>query len=284
VKELYQRHLGWAILVPMLILPILCGRRWTVAVYMIISLICYREFSRVTGFFRERTMSAAVVVSILLIFVAVADHWYGFFVALPSLSLTLLVVIALLSDRPGGYIQRIGLAALGVLLFGVCFRHFAYLANDRKYQVLMLTVLVCVELNDIFAFCCGKVCGRHKLCPATSPGKTVEGAVGAMILTTVLFSVMSAQVFDQSPMSTMPARLGLGFLISLTGQCGDLVMSSIKRDLGTKDFATLLPGHGGFLDRFDSLIFVRPVVVPYVGYFQGIGLAQPLRVFTGGGW
>ncbi len=282
IRELYQRHLTWVILVPILVVPILVGRIWTVAVYVVISLACYREFARVTGFFRERALSGTVVLSILLIFASVADHWYGFFVALPSLSLTFLVMIALLSDRPEGYIQRIGLAALGGLLFGVCLGHFAYLANDRKYQVLMLVVLVCVESNDIFAFCCGKRFGRHPLCPGTSPGKTIEGAVGAVILTTLLFYGMSASLFDQPPMSGSAARLGLGVLLSLTGQCGDLVMSSIKRDLGTKDFATVLPGHGGFLDRFDSLIFVGPVVFHFVGYFQGIGLDQPVRVFTGG--
>jgi phosphatidate cytidylyltransferase len=139
-----------------------------------------------------------------------------------------------------------------------------------------------VEINDIFAFCCGKTLGRHKLCPGTSPGKTVEGAVGAVVLTTALFTLLSGSVFAGTPMSALHLRVGLGVLLSITGQCGDLVMSSIKRDVGTKDFATLLPGHGGFLDRFDSLIFVGPVVLHVVGYIQGIGLDQPVRVFTGG--
>jgi len=283
IRELYLRHLSWMMLVPVMVVPILAGRLWTVSVYGIIALLCYREFSRVTGFFRARGLSLGVVLAILFIFAAVADHWYGFFVALPSLSLLLLVMIALLADRPKGYIQRIGLAALGGLLFGVCMGHFAYLANDRLFQPLMLMVLVCVEGNDIFAFCCGKTFGRHPLCPGTSPGKTLEGALGAVVLTTALFVWLSGYVFDQAPMSGLPARIGLGLLLSITGQCGDLVMSSIKRDLGTKDFATLLPGHGGLLDRFDSLIFVGPVVFHYVGYFQGIGLDQPTRVFSGAG-
>lgn len=283
IRELYLRHLTWAILVPLLFGPLLLGRVWTVFSILVIALFCYREYARVTGFFRERVLSGTVVLSIFLIFASVLDHWYGLFVALPSLSLTVLVVVALLADRPKAYIQRIGLAALGVLLFGVCLGHMAYLANDRHFQLLMLTVFVCVEGNDIFAFCSGKLFGEHKLCPGTSPGKTIEGALGAMVLTSLLFLLLSAHLFEEGPLSSVTARLGLGFFISFTGQCGDLVMSSIKRDLGTKDFATLLPGHGGFLDRFDSLIFVGPVVFHFVGYFQGIGLDQPTRILTGGG-
>jgi len=282
VKELYRRHFSWLILAPLMVGPILAGRMWTAGAYLVIALLCCREFARATGFFRHRALSLVVVASIALLFLAAADHWYGFFVALPSLSLATVVVVALLSDRPTGYIQRIGLAALAILLFGVCLGHFAYLANDRAFQPLMLTVLVCVELNDVFAFCCGKTLGKHKLCPGTSPGKTVEGAVGAALLTTLLFATLTSFIYTTGPMAELHYRLMLGGLLSLVGQCGDLVMSSVKRDLGTKDFSAALPGHGGFLDRFDSLIFVGPVVFHYIGYLQGIGLDQPTRIFTGG--
>jgi phosphatidate cytidylyltransferase len=76
--------------------------------------------------------------------------------------------------------------------------------------------------------------------------------------------------------------LTMGALLSLTGQWGDLVMSSIKRDLGVKDMAATIPGHGGLLDRFDSLLFVGPALFHYIGYFRGVGLDEPARIITGG--
>ena len=75
----------------------------------------------------------------------------------------------------------------------------------------------------------------------------------------------------------------LGVLVSVLGQFGDLVLSSVKRDLGVKDLGVTIPGHGGLLDRFDSLLLVAPLVFHYVGYFVGFGLDQPVRVISGGG-
>ena len=75
--------------------------------------------------------------------------------------------------------------------------------------------------------------------------------------------------------------LGLGLVVSLSGQFGDLMLSSIKRDLGVKDIGQVLPGHGGLLDRFDSLLLAAPAYFHYVGYFRGFGLDQPVRILTG---
>jgi len=281
MKELYLRYLSWLVLVPCMVVPILLGRLWTVGAVLICSLLCYREFARATGFFRNWALSLTVVLAIVCIFAAAADHWYGFFVALPSLALAVIVVVALLADRPDGYIQRVDLAAMAMLFFGVCLGHFAYFANDRQYQAIMLLILICVELNDIFAFCCGKMFGRRKLCPGTSPNKTVAGAVGAALLTTALYTALAAQVLRPGPAGSILHLVLMGLFASLTGQCGDLVISSIKRDLGLKDMGQTLPGHGGFLDRFDSLLFVGPVLFHYIGYLRGIGLDRAVRVFTG---
>ena len=74
--------------------------------------------------------------------------------------------------------------------------------------------------------------------------------------------------------------VAMGVLLSVAGQMGDLVISSMKRDLHIKDMGSFIPGHGGLLDRFDSLLFVGPVMFHYIGYFQGFGLDQPVRIFT----
>lgn len=281
-KEMYLRYASWLVLVPLLMLPILAGRQFAIASILLIALLCYREFARATGLFRKRALSVTVVLSILATFYACADHWYGFFVALPSLCVALTVIVALFDKSPNGYIQRVGLAFISILMFATCLGHYAYFANDARFQGIMLLVLLCVEINDVFAFACGKALGKHKLCPTISPNKTTEGFVGAILLTTTLFYFVGQHVFAGTPIDSPVHLLVMGALLSSIGQIGDLVMSSIKRDLNLKDMGQSIPGHGGLLDRFDSLIFVGPVLFHYVGYVAGVGLDQPTRLFTGG--
>ena len=102
------------------------------------------------------------------------------------------------------------------------------------------------------------------------------------MLTTPLFAVGAHLIWLGTALVTPVRLLGLGIIVSVVGQFGDLMLSSIKRDLGLKDTAKLIPGHGGILDRFDSLILVAPAVFHYVNYFVGFAASQPERIFTGG--
>jgi phosphatidate cytidylyltransferase len=277
-RELYARYFSWLVLVPLMVVPILLGRYWAIGAFGLLSLFAYREFARVTGFFRNRMLSATVAAGILCMIAATADHWYGFFVALPSLVVSLLVIVAVMEDEPKGYLQRVAIAIFAFLLFGVCLGHVSYFANDKNYQPILLLVLLCVELNDVFAFCCGKFFGRRKLAPHTSPGKTWGGAIGAFVLTTALFAAIGSTVFAGTVLAAPVHLVTMGALLSFTGQLGDLVISSVKRDLGIKDMGTTIPGHGGLLDRFDSLLFVGPALFHYIGYFVGVGLDQQARI------
>jgi phosphatidate cytidylyltransferase len=280
--ELYARYYSWLLLVPLMLVPILLGRLATIVAVGLLSLLAYREFARATGMFRNHLLSATVVLGIVLMVFAAADHWYDFFMALPSLTVSAIVIVGMIGDQPKGYLQRVALAIFAFALFGVCLGHFGYLANDRNARPILLLILLCVELNDVFAFCCGKFFGRRKLAPRTSPGKTLGGALGAFVLTTALFALGGWFVFAGGVLAAPVHLVTMGALLSVTGQLGDLVISSVKRDLGVKDMGAAIPGHGGLLDRFDSLLFVGPALFHYIGYFVGIGLDQPARIWTGG--
>jgi phosphatidate cytidylyltransferase len=280
-RELWKRTLTWIALVVLLVPPILLGAAWTIVGVLSLSLFCYQEYARAVGLFREKRLSLGVVIGILLVAFAVLDHWYHFFVALFPLYTGALAVSAILADRPRGYIQRVALAVFAYQIFGCCLGHLGYMANDANYRPQILMVLVCTEMNDVFAFCCGKAIGGPKLAPNTSPNKTVAGSVGAGILTGTLVAVIAHFVWRGTALDT-PVRLaGLGLIVAAVGQLGDLMLSSIKRDLGIKDMANVLPGHGGVLDRFNSLLLVAPAVFHYVGFFVGFGLDQQPRIFTG---
>lgn len=277
-REVYLKYLAWLVLIPLLVIPILLGPGVTILAVGVLSLLCYREFARATGFFRNRAISAVVVVGILALVFAEFDHWYNMFVAGPSLAIAAITIVALARDDPHGYIQRVAMGVLAFVLFGVCLGHLAYIANDRDYRPIILLILLCVEANDVFAFICGRAFGRIRIAPNTSPNKTLAGVLGALMLTTTLFAIVGHFVFEGSVLDKPKHLITMGALLSIVGQYGDLVMSSIKRDLGIKDMGVVIPGHGGLLDRFDSLILVSPAIFHYVGYFRGFGLDQPTRI------
>jgi phosphatidate cytidylyltransferase len=288
--ELFRRYCSWLVLCPILLVPILLGAAWTILGVGVLSLLCYREYARATGLFREKAISLVVVVGIVAITLAVLDHWYRLFVALTPLTVALIAAVAVLADRPKGYIQRVGLGVLGFLLFGTALGHLGYLANDLNYRPLMLLVIVAVEMNDVFAFAVGKAIGRHPLVPNTSPKKTIEGAVGGVVLTTLLvlgiglffFPVSERIAYGVTTKQELRYLAMLGLIIGVVGLLGDLTLSSLKRDLGIKDFGTTIPGHGGLLDRFDSLILVAPAAFHFANYVAGVGLHEPIEIFTGG--
>jgi phosphatidate cytidylyltransferase len=280
-KELWDRYRSWIWLALCILIPILAGAFWTILAVATLSFLCYREYARITGLFRERTISLIVAVSILLITFSVLDNWYRLFVAMFPLTVALIAIGGLIPDQPKGYIQRVGLGVLGFALFGSGLGHLGYMANDWNYRPILLLILFAVELNDIFAYISGHLFGHRKFAPNTSPNKTVGGALGAIALTTPLFAVGAHFIWLGTALD-MPVRLlGLGIIVSVVGQFGDLMLSSIKRDLGLKDTSKLIPGHGGILDRFDSLILVAPAVFHYVNYFVGFAAGQPQQIFGG---
>ena len=170
-----------------------------------LSILCYREYARITGLFRERTISSIVVISILLITFSVLDNWYRLFVALFPLTVALIAIGGLIPDQPKGYIQRVGLGVLGFALFGSALGHLGYMANDWNYRPILLLIIFAVELNDVFAYVCGHLFGHRKFVPNTSPNKTVGGALGAIVLTAPLFAVGAHFVWTGTALDTQTA-------------------------------------------------------------------------------
>jgi phosphatidate cytidylyltransferase len=279
--ELWKRYRSWLVLGPLMIVPVLLGAFWTILAVGALGLLCYREYARATGLFRERLMSTLVAAGILAITFSALDHWYELFVSLGPMVMGTIAAVAILPDQPKGYIQRVALAIFAFALFGICLGHLGYFANESNFRPILFWIVVCVEMNDIFAYISGKTFGHRKLAPHTSPNKTIGGALGALVLTTALAAGIGHFVFRGHVLDHPRHLIALGLIISICGQLGDLLISSIKRDLDIKDMGVLFPGHGGWLDRFDSLILVAPAVFHYVGYYQGIGLDQQIRIFTG---
>ena len=151
--------------------------------------------------------------------------------------------------------------ASGMLTFAYLLRHHRFVIDPAAGTVLVLYPVILTWLSDTGAYFTGRAFGKTKLMPAVSPGKTRAGAVGALVVTLVASLVYNAMVLRpvaQLALAPWTAAI-FGVVISAVGQVGDLVESMLKREAGVKDSSRILPGHGGILDRLDSLYFALPV-------------------------
>ena len=157
---------------------------------------------------------------------------------------------------------------MAATVLGICyvpfFFHFAVLIDECDYaHNYIWLVFIIAFCTDIFAYFAGRALGKHKLCPKLSPKKTVEGAVGGVI-GALAFSLLFGHFFLEEGHT-----FNIGFILmvligSVVSQLGDLSASAFKRQMGIKDYGTLIPGHGGILDRFDSVLFVAPYLYFYI--------------------
>ncbi|MBX3376197.1 MAG: phosphatidate cytidylyltransferase [Phycisphaeraceae bacterium] len=279
-RDIMSRYYTWLLLIPLMIGPILWCPLAAMVMVCAASFLCYREYARATGLFRFHAMSGMVGLGIILVFLTSVDHWYRLFLALAPLMCTVFAAGGVIPDEPKGYIQRVALAAVGFLLLGSGLGHLGYMANDRNYRPIMCMLILCVHLSDLAGFIFGRAFGRRKLFPNTSPRKTLEGHIGALLVTAPVAAYLGHLVFPETRLDT-PARLALlGLIIAVGSQVGDLVLGSIKRDIGIKDIGATFPGSGGFLDRFTSLMVVAPAAFHYINILDPFGADRAGRLFT----
>ncbi|MFD1672842.1 phosphatidate cytidylyltransferase [Agrilactobacillus yilanensis] len=176
------------------------------------------------------------------------------------LTVILLVYTVLSKNRTN--FDEISVNTLATLYVGMGFHALASVRNNAGLDTLFFFLLV-VWMTDSGAYIFGRKLGKHKLWPAISPNKTWEGSICGTLLAVVV-AVIYVQFFPQ--LYSIPAMIGLALLFSVIGQLGDLVESAYKRYYGVKDSGKILPGHGGILDRFDSLLLVLPLL-HFFGFF-----------------
>ena len=201
-----------------------------------------------------------------------ADGWYGMFIIfIPVYAFLLLPARMVLIGETEGFIRAAGTLHWGLMTTVFSLSHMAYLlalpASGNPAaggDGLLLYLLLLTQLNDVAQYVWGKTFGRHKVVPKVSPKKTVEGLLGG-IVTTAVVAVVAAPFL--TPLDRIESLIA-GLLIGITGFLGDISVSAVKRDLGIKDSSNILPGHGGILDRVDSLTFTAPLFFHFVYYLH----------------
>jgi phosphatidate cytidylyltransferase len=263
VRSALVTYRSWWVILPLMALPLGLGRTATIAAVTLLSLACFHEFARGTGLYRDWFFTGAVFLAILCLNYVSWIRWYGMFLVLPMYAVAFLLIVPVLRNRAEGMIQSAGLSIMGFLYFGWFLGHLSYLTNLEFALPYLLFLTLAVALNDVAAFATGKLFGHRPLAPNVSPRKTWGGAIGCVIVTAVVVWALRSLLPRFGPVQLILSAL----IVGVGGQLGDLVISFVKRDLGVKDLGRVFPGHGGWLDRYDSLIFVSPLFFHMIAFY-----------------
>ena len=252
-----KRVLTALVLFPLVTYVVLWSPYWTVlTVTALVALLCYREFSGIAAAYHAGPLGPLGYGAGLLI-LALPESG---FVSLSLVAVCLAALaLALRADDLGGGILRTAFLTLGVVYCFGCWRFAPLLWKQNRYWLLYALVLNWI--GDAGAYYVGRAWGRHKLAPQVSPGKSWEGAAASLAV-----SLIFGFFFLGRAIPTVPAAIALALTAAanIAGQLGDLCESALKRGAGVKDSGTLLPGHGGMLDRVDSTLFTLPLVYLWV--------------------
>ncbi|HUG67977.1 MAG TPA: phosphatidate cytidylyltransferase [Pirellulaceae bacterium] len=273
VGNIWSIYRSWLVMIPLAMTSIYIGRVATIVFVTALMFVACYEFARATKLAHDRWMMSAVLLLIgatgLTALVNDPFHksagLFPLFLAMPMYAIALVLIVPVLRNKVQGQLRIISLAIVAYVFLGWMLGHLGHLANSQHAEGYLLFLVFAVEANDIAAFTFGKLFGRHPLRSAISPKKTWEGALGGFCVSLALpwllrFSFPSD--FGETQL------LLTGIIVGFGGPLGDLAISVIKRDLGVKDMGATIPGHGGVLDRIDSLLFTSPFFVHMLNYFN----------------
>lgn len=272
MHSIWQIYRGWLIMIPPFLLFIFLGRVVFILGVCAISVISFLEFSKATGLNKERWIMYVVYLGIAAVTVLALIRdpstnyfgGYGMFMALPVYIVGLIVFVPILQNRYEGQLLSVSLGVMGFIYFGWMFGHLGFLADSAYFNHYVLFIVFAVQLADIAAYNFGKLFGRHKLRENISPNKTLEGAIGALFVSLCLPWLFRLTLSELGGLQLVLT----GLIVGIGSQLGDLAISLIKRDMGIKDMGVLIPGHGGVLDRIDSLIIAVPLFFHMLRYFK----------------
>jgi phosphatidate cytidylyltransferase len=267
--ELIQRTKSWWIILGIVTIAFTTHRIISFLFLGFISFLALKEFFSIIPTRRvDRATLFWAYLSIPFQYYLASIGWFSMFILFIPVYMFLFIPFRLLlSHQTEGFLKSAGTIQWGLMITVFALSHMAYLlALPDKVQTpetgagLLLYLVFLTQLNDVAQYTVGKLMGKHKISPTVSPRKTWEGFLGGILITTLLATLIYSFL---TPFSLITA-ISTGLLISIAGFIGDLTISAIKRDLSLKDTGTLLPGHGGILDRVDSLTYAAPLFFHFV--------------------
>jgi phosphatidate cytidylyltransferase len=259
--SIWKTYRSWLWMAPLAALVIFAGRAPFIIGVTVVASLAFKEFALVSGLVRDRWMTGVIYAGIVMVGIASLTRTSLAGVAVSVLALILFLPI--LRNSALGAVQRMSLGMVAFLYLGWMFGHLGFLANATNAYGYFCYLIFATEVNDVSGFTFGKIFGRHPLRSEISPRKTWEGALGALAISMALPWLLRFSF----PFFGRWQLLLAGLIVGIGAPLGDLAISVIKRDLGAKDWGAAIPGHGGILDRIDSLIFVAPLFMLMTGYY-----------------
>lgn len=262
MSNLFRRSLSGIIYVLLFISAILFSQESYVVLITLFGFLCLWEFSKIVDL---KPFAPFLFFSLTL---------FLMFKRQESYAITWILIITLISSffftyqiftkkliKYSSQRTKLGIT-IRYVIFSFCFLVLLPFSNREFHPYLMISILSIIWVNDSFAFFVGKNLGKRKLFPSVSPNKTVEGFIGGLV-----FSIIAALIITNFyPHFSLFHWIMIALIVSIFGTIGDLVVSKFKRQANLKDSGTLMPGHGGILDRLDSLLFASPFVYLYINF------------------
>jgi phosphatidate cytidylyltransferase len=271
VDNLNARVRAWWVMVAVFAVAFLLGKMATIVLFAFVSFFALREFLTLTptrsGDYRA--LSLAFFVLIPVQYALIGANWYTLFsIFIPVYGFLLLPSFTVLAQDTEQFLERTAKIQWGVMIAIYCISHVPALllleipGYEGQNALLLFYMMLVVQISDVLQYVFGKLFGKTKIAPVVSPSKTVEGFVGGAASATAV----GAAMWWITPFTPWQAA-GMAFIIVLMGFLGGLVLSAVKRSLGAKDWGSMIQGHGGMMDRMDSVSFAAPIFFHITRYF-----------------
>ncbi|HEY4979346.1 MAG TPA: phosphatidate cytidylyltransferase [Candidatus Acidoferrum sp.] len=271
IDNLNSRIRAWWKMCAIFAVSLLIGRTGSLVLFGIISFLAMREYMTLVPTHRgdHRTLFWSFFVIMPLQYYLIGIEWYGFFaIMIPVFAFIFVPTSIALAGDTADFLGRGAKIQFGIMVTVYCPSHAPALLilpipGFQGHTARLLLYLVIVDqMSDVLQYVWGKLLGKHKIAWRVSPNKTWEGFVGGVVSATALGTAL----WWVTPFTPLQSA-GMSFTICILGFAGGLVMSAIKRDIGIKDFGVVIEGHGGILDRIDSLCFAAPVFFHLVRFY-----------------
>ncbi len=271
VDNLNARIRAWWKMCAIFALSLMVGRAGSLVLFGLISFLAMREYMTLVPTHRgdHRTLFWSFFVIMPLQYYLIGIGWYGFFaIMIPVFAFIFVPTSIALAGDTTDFLGRGAKIQFGIMVSVYCPSHApallilqipGFIGHDAR---LLLYLVIVDQMSDVLQYVWGKLIGKHKIAWRVSPNKTWEGFIGGVASATAL----GTAVWWATPFTPLQSA-GMSFTICVLGFAGGLVMSAIKRDIGIKDFGVVIEGHGGVLDRIDSLCFAAPIFFHLVRFY-----------------